>query len=92
MTPEGDSAIVVIEGLQILGSEHEYSAIGNIADLNGNELFEIGLKIEPINIIASIIDDGISGLSVFSPTSTEKLVVFSILLNVEPRTCSQIAY
>jgi hypothetical protein len=66
--PEGDSAIVVIEGLQILGNEHEYSAIGSIADLNGNELFEIGLKIEPINIIASIIDDGISGLSVFSPT------------------------
>ena len=66
--PESDSVIVVIEGLQILGNEHEYSAIGSIADLNGNELFEIGLKIEPINIIASIIDDGISGLSVFSPT------------------------
>ena len=47
---EGDSANVVIEGLQILGNEHEYSAIGSIADLNGNELFEIGLKLSLIHI------------------------------------------
>ena len=66
--PEGDTAVVIIDDLQIIGNNSEYSTTGKISDSNGIELFNIGLKIEPINIIASIAADAISAQSTFSPS------------------------
>ena len=54
--------------MQIIGNNSEYSTTGKISDSNGIELFNIGLKIEPINIIASIAADAISAQSTFSPS------------------------
>ena len=65
--PEGDTAIVVVDDLQIIGDNSEYSATGKISDSNGIELFNIGLKFQP-NIIASITADAISAQSTFSPS------------------------
>ena len=65
---EGDTAVVMIDYLQIIGDNSEYSTTGKISNSNGIELFNIGLKIEPINIIASIAADAISSQSTFSPS------------------------
>ena len=63
----GDSAIVSVSSLQIHGSGSEYYIDGTILNQNGDELFNIGLKIEPVNILASIVNQDVSLLSEFSP-------------------------
>ena len=64
----GDSAIVSLDGLQLQGSGNDYYIEGVILNQNGDEIFNIGMKVEPVNILTSIVNEDVSGSSSFSPS------------------------